>query len=70
LLRTHVHQFLELRIGPAAMERPALSVLPRPAGVGDALVGEDFLHGRRVWLSFPNRQFFVSPLAHEAASGG
>jgi predicted aspartyl protease len=70
VLLSHVHQFLQLRIGPAVMKQPQLSVLPTSAGVGDALVGEDFLRGRRVWLSFPTRQLFVSPLAHEAAGGG
>lgn len=64
----HVHRFQQLRIGPALMARPALSVLPTDAGVGDALVGEDFLEGRRVWLSFPTRQFFVSRLAQEVAA--
>jgi hypothetical protein len=67
LLETHVHRFSELRIGPAVMAHPALSVLQTPTGVGDALVGEDFLQGRRVWLSFPTRQLFVSPLRHEMA---
>lgn len=68
LLSTHLHQFHALRIGPAVEEQPALSVLPTPAGFGDALVGEDFLQGRRVWLSFPTRQLFVSPLNHEVAA--
>jgi predicted aspartyl protease len=68
LLSTHLHQFRALRIGPAVVEQPNLSVLPTPAGFGDALVGEDFLAGRRVWLSFPTRQLFVSPLTHEVAA--
>jgi hypothetical protein len=67
VLQTHRHQFRDLRIGPAVMAMPALSVLPTPAGVGDALVGEDFLQGRRVWLSFPTRRLFVSPREHEVA---
>jgi predicted aspartyl protease len=64
----HIHRFDELRIGPAIVRNVQLSVLPVDAGVGDALVGEDFLHDRRVWLSFPGRQMFVSLLPHEQAA--
>jgi hypothetical protein len=35
-------------------------VLPVDAGVGDALVGEDFIDGRRIWLSFSNREVFIA----------
>jgi hypothetical protein len=34
--------------------------LPVDAGVGDALVGEDFINGRRIWLSFANRTVFIA----------
>ena len=65
IIQTHVHQFQDLRIGPAVVTGPALSVMPNPAGMGDALVGEDFLQGRRVCLSFPTRQLFVSPVQQD-----
>lgn len=61
----HYHWFRELRIGPATIQGLMLTVLPIDVGVGDGLIGEDFLEGRRVWLSFPTRQVFVSKLAHE-----
>jgi len=54
-----------LRIGPAVVQGLMLTVLPTDAGVGDALIGEDFLEGRRVWMSFPTKQVFVSKLSHE-----
>jgi hypothetical protein len=57
---SHLHRFKLLRIGPVAEESPAITVLPSDFGVGDALIGEEFLEGRRVWLSFRNRQVFVS----------
>jgi predicted aspartyl protease len=60
-----LHRFDSIRIGPATIDHPVLSVISRDAGIGDALVGEDFLQGRRVWMSFPTRQFFVSLLSHE-----
>ena len=57
---SHLHQFKLLRIGPVAEESPRLAVLDSDFGVGDALIGEQFLQGRRVWMSFRNRQVFVS----------
>ncbi len=62
---SRLHQFKLLRIGPVAEESPAITVLPSDFGVGDALVGEEFLQGRRVWISFHNRQIFVSRRANE-----
>ncbi len=64
-MTSHLHWFRELRVGPATIQGLMLSVLPTDAGVGDALIGRDFLEGRRVWLSFPTKQVFVSKLAHE-----
>ncbi|HEX2941334.1 MAG TPA: aspartyl protease family protein [Rhodopila sp.] len=55
-----MHQFSLLRIGPIAEENPRITVMPTDAGFGDALIGEEFLHGRRVWISFRNRTVFVS----------
>lgn len=57
---SRLHRFKLLRIGPVAEASPAITVLPSDFGVGDALVGEEFLQGRRVWISFRNRQVFVS----------
>ncbi len=57
-----VHQFRELRVGPAVMAAPALPVVPMSTGMGDALVGADFLKGRRTWLSFSTHRIFVTPL--------
>lgn len=60
---SRLHLFNRLRIGPLAQNAPAIVVLPADFGVGDALVGEDFLQGRRVWASFRNRQIFLSRLS-------
>jgi predicted aspartyl protease len=62
---SHLHQFKLFRIGPVAEESPKITVLDADFGVGDALIGEEFLQGRRVWLSFKNRQVFVSPRSNE-----
>ena len=57
---SRLHQFSRLRIGPVVEESPRITVLPSDFGVGDALIGEQFLEGRRVWLSFHSRRIFVS----------
>jgi hypothetical protein len=62
---SRLHRFTLLRIGPVAEEHPMITVLPSDFGVGDALIGEEFLQGRRVWLSFRNRQVFVSRRRNE-----
>jgi predicted aspartyl protease len=56
----YLHRFRQLRIGPVVQAAPLLPVNLSMAGFGDALIGEPFLCGRRVWMSFRNRQVFVS----------
>jgi predicted aspartyl protease len=58
-----IHRFREFRVGPAVMQWPVLPVVPMTGSMGDALVGADFLQGRRVWLSFATHRIFVTPLA-------
>jgi predicted aspartyl protease len=62
-----IHRFRELRIGPTVMHWPTLPVVPMTDGMGDALVGVDFLRGRRVWVSFASNRVFVTPLAPGSA---
>ncbi len=57
-----VHRFHELRVGPAVMHSPALPVVPMTNDMGDALIGADFLQGRRLWLSFSTSRVFITPL--------
>lgn len=56
-----LHQFRTLTIGRTARNLPRLSVLPRDAVLGDGLVGEEFIDGRRIWVSFPSRSVFIAP---------
>jgi predicted aspartyl protease len=58
----HIHRFREFRVGPAVMHAPALPVVPTVGGMGEALVGADFLEGRRVWLSYSTQKILVAPL--------
>jgi predicted aspartyl protease len=62
-----IHRFRELRVGPATMRWPTLPVVPMTNGMGDALVGADFLKGRRVWLSFSTHRIFVTPIEPSSA---
>jgi len=63
-IAVHVHRFRELRVGPSVIEGPTLPVVPMTGGMGDALVGADFLKGRRAWLSYSTHRIFVTPLEH------
>jgi predicted aspartyl protease len=57
-----IHRFAEFRVGPTEMHTPALPIVPMSSSMGDALVGGDFLRGRRVWLSFSTHRMFVTPI--------
>ena len=59
-----IHRFATFRVGPAEMHAPTLPVVPMSSGMGDALIGGDFLRGRRVWLSFSTQQVLLAPLEH------
>jgi hypothetical protein len=65
--QARLHRFNLLQIGPAAAPEPILSVLPVDAGVGDALIGEDFIDGRRIWMSFADRAVFIATTTPEAS---
>jgi hypothetical protein len=62
-----IHRFRELRVGPTVMDWPTLPVVPMSDGMGDALVGADFLRGRRVWLSYATNRVFITPVERNAA---
>ncbi|MDE2005564.1 MAG: clan AA aspartic protease [Rhodospirillales bacterium] len=59
-VKVRLQQFQTLQVGPWLARDPVLPILPLPDGVGDGLIGEDFLLHRRVWLSFPASQMFVA----------
>ena len=55
-----VHQFQALRIGPETIDKPRIAVVPQVGGLGDGLIGADFVHGRRIWLSLATRELFIA----------
>lgn len=61
----HLHTFGLWQIGPIADVGIPLPVMPEDFGIGDALIGVQFLEGRRVWLSFKNPQIFITKRAGE-----
>ncbi len=65
MIMSRRHIFNRLQVGLIVEASPEIAVLPSDFGIGDALLGEQFLRGRRVWLSFRNRQIFVSRRSEE-----
>lgn len=64
-LQARMHRFRTVRLGPVVGTNVLLPVMPMDIGFGDALIGQDFLHGRRMWVSFPTRRLFISQHGHE-----
>ena len=62
-----LHRFRELQVGSTVVHWPTLPVVEMSDGMGDALVGADFLQGRRIWLSFATSRVYVTPLEPAAA---
>lgn len=54
------HRFATLRVGTFSVRDPVLPVVSLPKGAGGALLGGDFLAGRRVWLSYPSARVFIA----------
>jgi predicted aspartyl protease len=54
-----VHRFHSLFIAGEPVPDPRIDVAPG-AGLGDGLVGADFIRGRRLWLAFPMRRLFIA----------
>lgn len=64
-LQARLHRFRSYRIGPVVAQDVVLPVVPTDLGSGEALIGQDFLADRLVWLAFPTRRLFVSPRGGE-----
>jgi predicted aspartyl protease len=64
---TRAHRFHSLMIGTTMVSNPTLAVLPLPESKANALLGANYLRGRRLFLSFASRRFF---LADPAAAAG
>lgn len=54
-----IHRFHSLFIGAEQVADPRIDVIPG-GGLGDGLIGADFISGRRLWLAFPIRRLFIA----------
>jgi len=55
------HRFRSLAVGGETMQAPEIWVAPvRFTPIVDMLLGEDWLAGKRVWISYATRQVFVA----------
>ena len=54
------HRFNTLRLGRMLARDPLLIVAALPPGARDAVLGIDFLRGRRVWISYASRHVYFS----------
>ena len=57
---TRAHRFRSLQIGNTLIANPMLAVLPLPESNAGALLGANYLRGRRLFLSFASHRFFLA----------
>ncbi|HET8996969.1 MAG TPA: retropepsin-like aspartic protease [Acetobacteraceae bacterium] len=55
-----IQRFSRMTIAGEPVLYPRLAVVPTMGGLGDGLVGADFIRGRRLWLAFPTGQMFIA----------
>ena len=55
-----VHRFGEFSVAGETFRSPTMAVADLPAGAGDMLLGEDWLHTHRIWLSYASRRVYVA----------
>jgi predicted aspartyl protease len=57
-----LHQFAEIKIGREAFPGPRIDVVNFPLTESDMLIGEDYMHARRFWLSYSTKRLFIQRL--------
>ncbi len=63
---TRAHRFRSLQIGDILISSPVMAVLQLPPSRAGALLGANYLRGRRLWLSFASRRFFLAETSRTA----
>ncbi len=58
--RVPMHRFHSVTVAGEPKLYPRLAVLPNSTGLGDGVVGVDFIRSRRVWLVFPTGHLFIA----------
>jgi len=59
-VRVPVQRFRSVTVAGEPMLYPRLAVVPDSIGLGDGLVGADFIRSRRMWISFPTLHLFIA----------
>ena len=59
-VRVPIQRFHSMTIGGEPVLYPRLAVVPDGGGLGDGLIGADFIRGRRLWLAFPTKKMFIA----------
>jgi predicted aspartyl protease len=61
-----VYRFDSLQIGPSVYHQVPLDVVDTRLRSGKMLLGMDFMHSRRVWVSYSNNVVFMQPAMHRS----
>jgi predicted aspartyl protease len=56
------HRFGQITIGRETFHGPRIDVIDYPLTESDMLIGEDYMHARRFWLSYATKILFIQPL--------
>jgi predicted aspartyl protease len=59
LVKARAHRFAELQIDGETLRDQVIVVTPLDLQDADLVLGSDFLHWQRVWLSYPTHQIFL-----------
>ena len=62
-LRMRLHRFGSLEIGAERMNNFPFVVAD--ADIDEMILGDDFLHFNRVWISYPLQRLFIQPAMHD-----
>lgn len=54
-----MHQFDSLVVGRQLFKQPILGVIDFPVTDADMLLGENYMHSRRFWLSYSTGTIFI-----------
>jgi predicted aspartyl protease len=65
--KSSIHGFEQMRIGNEIFHGAHISIADIPLGEADMLIGEDYIHTRRFWLSYATKTLFIQSQRNAAA---
>jgi hypothetical protein len=57
---SRLHQFSTMTVGAERFQKPRFVVTDLPQDISDMIIGVDFLHARRVWISYLSRMVYIA----------